>query len=102
MLLLLSSLSLLQSCKSRVYLNITTKEENKITVKLTAAGFQVVGEDHDLDDGREGKEEDVFETPYSLLNKISPGFTLAFGGGLQSRLEELRSAQEQEQQQQQQ
>ena len=45
-------------------------------MKLTAAGFEIVGEDHDSDasaDREEEEEADVFETPYSLLNSISQG-----------------------------
>ncbi len=77
----------LESCNSCIYLNLTTKEGNRRTLKLSATGFQIVGLEHDKDE--EGEEEETFETPYSLLNRISPAFTLSFGGDLASKLSQL-------------
>ena len=81
-----------QSSSSNIYLNLTTLECRKYTIELTARGFQVVSDsDHDttnLEEVERAEEEEgeFFETPYSLLNKISPGFSNAFGQDLFKKL----------------
>ena len=71
---------LLQSSASRIYLNVTTIESKDFTVALTGEGFRVVAEGkHDSVDeenhlSASTSESTVFETPYSLLGSISPGF----------------------------
>ena len=69
-----------------------------MTVRLTSSGFQVVsGDEHDSAKMDSAGEGEVFESPYSLLSSVSPGFVAAFGGKLQRRLEEeLRSTQEED------
>ena len=84
----------LQSSATCIYLNLTTKEKTKHTIKLTAAGFEVCGNDHDRDDV---ESEAVYETPYALLNHISGGFTKAFGGELMSKLQSAQEARSREQ-----
>ena len=70
----------LQSSASRIYLNVTTIESKNFTVALTGEGFRVVAEGkHDSVDeenhlSASTSESTVFETPYSLLGSISPGF----------------------------
>ena len=70
----------LQSSASRIYLNVTTIESKDFTVALTGEGFRVVAEGkHDSVDeenhlSASTSESTVFETPYSLLGSISPGF----------------------------
>ena len=91
----------LQSSSSHIYLNLTTLECRDFTVQLTAQGFQIVAEAHDTvqessnsDDDEE--ERDFFETPYSLLNKISPGYSDAFGNNLLQKLQIVQDEQEAE------
>ena len=70
----------LQSSACRIYLNVTTIESKDFTVALTGEGFRVVAEGkHDNVDEENHlrastSESSVFETPYSLLGSISPGF----------------------------
>jgi len=85
----------LQSDNSCIYLNITTVEDLKLTVQLSVQGFRVVSSnEHDFietkDDTTEDDEEVTFyETPYSLLDSISPGYREAFGNNLASQLRKL-------------
>ncbi len=87
---------LLQSTNACIHFNLTTKEQLRRTVKLTAAGFEVVGNDHDVDgtENVEERKEDrlTYETPYSLLNEISPGFSRSFGFSLMEKLSQLQSS----------
>ena len=76
----MKSVILLQSSASRIYLNVTTMESKDFTVALTGEGFRVVAEGkHDSVDEENHmrastSEGSAFETPYSLLGSISPGF----------------------------
>ena len=85
----------LQSDNSCIYLNITTVEDLKLTVQLSVQGFRVVSSnEHDFietkDDATEDDDEVTFyETPYSLLDSISPGYREAFGNNLASQLRKL-------------
>ena len=76
----------LQSSACRIYLNVTTIESKDFTVALTGEGFRVVAEGkHDSVDEQNHlrastSESTVFETPYSLLGSISPGFRFVNAG----------------------
>ena len=73
-----------------IHLNVTTKEMNRYCIELTAQGFRVVGRDYNATDIN---SEEYFETPYSLLDKLSPMYRQAFGDSLVSKLMELHSHQ---------
>ena len=87
----------LQSDNSCIYLNITTVEDLKLTVQLSVQGFRVVSSnEHDQiieteDDVEDDDNDEVtfYETPYSLLDSISPGYREAFGNNLASQLRKL-------------
>jgi len=88
----------LQSDNSCIYLNITTVEDLKLTVQLSVQGFRVVSSnEHDFietkdtieDDDENSEEVTFYETPYSLLDSISPGYREAFGNNLASQLRKL-------------
>jgi len=84
----------LQSDNSCIYLNITTVEDLKLTVQLSVQGFCVVSSnEHDQITEPQGDNEDdevtYYETPYSLLDSISPGYREAFGNKLASQLRKL-------------
>ena len=70
----------MQSSASRIYLNVTTMESKEFTIALTGEGFRVVAEGKHNSADEENQlraptsEGSVFETPYSLLGSISPGF----------------------------
>ena len=71
---------------SQIYFNITTLEGQNLTVKLNSQGFAIVSlgshddviEIEDSADSTEEKEQinqpNYFETPYSLLDSISPAY----------------------------
>lgn len=69
-----------------VYMNLTTKEMRRYCIELTAQGFRVAGEDYNRTDGTSDK---YYETPYALLDNISPLYRQAFGDSLTARLNEL-------------
>ena len=77
-----------------IHLNVTTKEMRRYCIELTAQGFRVVGHDYNLTDI---SSEDYYETPYSLLDKLSPMYRQAFGDSLISKLEALHSTRQIEQ-----
>ncbi|CAL1675416.1 unnamed protein product [Lasius platythorax] len=76
----------LVSTKRGIYLNLTTLEDLRFCVELSAAGFAVVGNRHD-DASNAGNER--FETPYSLLDFVSPQYRNSFGNSLLDKLKEL-------------
>ena len=66
---------------SQIYFNITTLEGQNLTVKLNSQGFAIVSlGSHDdvieIEDSAatEETEQSYFETPYSLLDSISPAY----------------------------
>ena len=66
---------------SQIYFNITTLEGQNLTVKLNSQGFAIVSlRSHDdvieIEDSAatEETEQNYFETPYSLLDSISPAY----------------------------
>lgn len=81
------SIANLPSSECKIYFNITTLEMKEFCVELSVAGFQIIGEKHDSDDKR-GKYS-VHETPYSLLDSLSPGYRASFGEQLIAKLSQL-------------
>ncbi|KAL0122308.1 hypothetical protein PUN28_007207 [Cardiocondyla obscurior] len=80
----------LTSTNQLIYLNLTTLEGLRFCVELSAAGFAVVGNRHD-DTSNVGNER--FETPYSLLDFVSPQYKNSFGNALLDKLKELSDVQ---------
>lgn len=76
----------LTSTSQVVYLNLITLEGLRFCVELSAAGFAVVGNRHD-DVSNVGDER--FETPYGLLDFVSPQYRNSFGNELLNKLKEL-------------
>jgi len=83
----------LPSCSSQIFLNLVTKEGNKYTIALNSEGFKVVGYSFDTAD-IDG--ETVYETPYSLLDNLSPAYREAFGNHLTDQLLKLQKQREEE------
>jgi len=81
----------LPSSRSQIFLNLITKEENYYTIALNPQGFKVVGFSLNTTD-KEG--EIVYETPYSLLDNLSPAYRQAFGNDLTNQLLKLQKLQE--------
>lgn len=86
----------LQSTNSCIYLNLTTVEDLKFTVELSPQGFVVVAKDlHDTVQVETPSENlTYFETPYSLLDSVSPGYREAFGKSLASQLRKISQEQQ--------
>jgi len=81
----------LPSCRSQIFLNLITKEDKSYTIALNPQGFKVVGYSLNTAD-TEG--ENVYETPYSLLDNLSPAYRQAFGNDLTNQLLKLQKLQE--------
>ena len=67
-------------------------------MKLNSQGFAIVSlgshdvieiEDSAAEEEKEQNQPNYFETPYSLLDSVSPGYRDAFGHTLASQLEKL-------------
>lgn len=87
-----------------VYMNLETQEGTNLTVELSAAGFRVCGHQFDTLEIASGEDkvdqpsstcsEQIslavyYETPYSLLDSISPSYRDSFSNELAQRLKEL-------------
>lgn len=72
--------------KNEIYLNCETNESNKYTIRLSSAGYQMVGNAFDL---CTNKAAIAYETPYALLGVISPGYITSFGNELSRALSQL-------------
>ncbi|CAK9829978.1 GSK3-beta interaction protein [Anthophora retusa] len=80
----------LRNSNQLFYLNLTTLEGLKFCVELSSAGFTIVGKAHDSTSNR---GSDHFETPYSLLDFISPQYRDSFGNSLVNKLKQLSDCQ---------
>jgi len=69
-----------------VFLNLTTLEKNAYTIELSAMGFRVMSTRHS---DTSAPTETYFETPYSLLNSLSPLYRVKFCAELSSKLSAL-------------
>lgn len=69
-----------------IYMNIETLEGEKFCIELSGNGFRICGKAYDV---HNLEEEQYFETPYSLLNKVSPLFCSSFGNTLLDKLNRL-------------
>ncbi|XP_033230646.1 uncharacterized protein LOC117181786 [Belonocnema kinseyi] len=83
----------LQSTNRCVYLNLTTLEDLKFCIELSGNGFSILGKQHD---DTSDKGDEYFETPYSLLNFLSPQYRDSFANCLLDKLNQLNGTQDQE------
>ena len=87
-----AAVSSLGAGSAGAFLNITTLEGRRLTVRLSGAGFSICGDGHDSSAAGETSSSGhgrVYETPYALLHEVSPGYTAAFGASLAARLGQL-------------
>lgn len=75
------------STNRAIYLNLITLEGLRFCVELSASGFAIVGNRHD-DTSNTSNER--FETPYSLLDFVSPRYRESFGNSLLDKLKKLQ------------
>lgn len=97
----------IKSDAKKIFLNITTYEDKKLTVQLDYMGFRIVCDDkHDILEEKL-KEQSVeqfsgvnvsadtqplyFETPYALLSSVSEGYNKSFSDILINKLNNLQS-----------
>lgn len=91
-------ISKLPSNESHIYMNISTFEGAKYCIHVSSMGFRVVSEMYDTIDEDKTEmvnEEEVYETPYALLDKISPRYVESFGNQLCKQLlalQQMRTA----------
>ncbi|KAK6304430.1 GSK3-beta interaction protein isoform X1 [Coregonus clupeaformis] len=78
----------LDSVLDVAYINVETREGNRYCLELTEAGLRVVG--YAFDQVDESLSTQYYETVYSLLDTLSPGYREAFGNALLQRLERLQ------------
>jgi hypothetical protein len=78
----------IQSTNQCIYINVTTMEGNKYCIQLSANGFRTVGNAYDSKTEPSNRH---FETPYALLNHISPSYRIVFGNSLLKKLEDIQS-----------
>ncbi|KAK3879397.1 hypothetical protein Pcinc_016027 [Petrolisthes cinctipes] len=75
--------SSLPSSDTTIYFNLTTKENNSYCIELTASGFRIVSDKYD---DKTQPTDNYFETPYSLLDNISPLYRESFSKALAAKL----------------
>ncbi|XP_053954046.1 GSK3-beta interaction protein-like [Anastrepha ludens] len=80
----------LPSNESKVYLNVRTIEGQEYCVQVSSIGFRVVANKFDEINANNNDvtedEDEVYETPYALLDKISPSYVESFGNQLCKQL----------------
>lgn len=76
----------IKSTNRFIYLNLRTIENKDFCIELSAQGFRIVG--YNFNENNTDSNE-YFETPYSLLNSISPKFKESFGNALLEKLRDL-------------
>lgn len=92
--------SKLESSATQIYLNIRTIESATCCVQVTNRGFKIVSSQYDTIDNDkilkssldtdDDEDEEIFETPYALLDKISPRYVESFGNQLCHQLRQLQ------------
>lgn len=83
----------LDGSSHRIYVNVTTLENDQWCIELTMRGFRVVGRSYD---STNEPEDTYYETPYSLLGSKSPLFQQAFANALLKKLNDAKQAEEAE------
>lgn len=73
--------------ESGVYFNLETKEDKKLTVELSTAGFKICGNSFDNID--ENEMSPYYETIYALLDNLSPLYRESFSQSLAAKLNAL-------------
>ena len=78
----------IRSTNQCIYMNVTTMEGIQCCVELSASGFRIVGNAYDNKTELPNRH---FETPYALLNHISPSYSVSFGNLLLKKLEHMQT-----------
>lgn len=83
----LVEISTLGSDDTGVYINITSLEDKCFCVYLSSHGFRVVGKEHN---STTSPSEQAYESPYALMNAISPGYQASMSNQLFNALASLQ------------
>ncbi|XP_030375470.1 GSK3-beta interaction protein [Scaptodrosophila lebanonensis] len=79
---------------THIYLNIRTIEGTTCCVQVSSRGFKIVSSLYDTvnkqKENANPDEDEIFETPYALLDKISPQYVESFGNKLCQQLRQLQ------------
>ncbi|XP_052124607.1 GSK3-beta interaction protein [Frankliniella occidentalis] len=70
-----ASISSLDATDDCIYFNITTLEGTDFCIQMSKSGFVIAGNHHNISNIQ---SDEFFETPYSLLDKISPKYRESF------------------------
>lgn len=70
------------------YFNLQTNEGDRMCIKMSRQGFQVVGSDYNLRDVENGQ---CFESINALLDSLSPAYRKLFSEALVKKLQELEA-----------
>lgn len=70
------------------YFNLQTKEGDRMCIKMSRQGFQVVGSDYNLSDVENGQ---CFESINALLDSLSPAYRRLFSEALAKKLQALQA-----------
>lgn len=81
--------SVIAPTELEIYINCETFEAKKYTIRLSNDGYQIVSDSYDKIDNLDGFS---YETPYALLNKLSPGYINSFGNELSRALSNLQKS----------
>ena len=78
-----------------VYINLTTLEGTSYCIQLSSCGYKVAGLAYDtVSLERDDSRKTVYESLSSLLEAVSPLYTVAFGEALIRKLEVVQHEQE--------
>ncbi|XP_063697313.1 uncharacterized protein LOC134828215 [Culicoides brevitarsis] len=85
--------NVLPSDETKIYLNVTTIEGEIFCIRLNSEGFLISGHGKDSRASEALENQQIYETPYSLLSAISKKFTESFGNRLINELSKLENRQ---------
>jgi hypothetical protein len=78
----------IRSTNQCIYLNVTTVEGVQYCIELSSSGFRIAGRAYD---NKTELSSGYFETPYALLNSISPSYKTSFSNSLLKKLEDVKT-----------
>lgn len=82
-----AAVSTLPCSNKKIFINLTTFEKDNYCIELTSQGFRIVGNRYD---DNNNPRDQCYETPYSLLDDISPKYRESFGERLMGKLAALQ------------
>ncbi|CAL4080863.1 unnamed protein product [Meganyctiphanes norvegica] len=87
------SISSLPASDQTIYFNLKTKENKTYCIELTISGYRIVSEKYN---DNSAPTDTFYETPYALLDNISPKYRESFCVALANKLSALVPIEEDE------